>query len=71
MMRFAGIYELFKIKQDIGKILYTGYLTPLLSRENVHQRERPNAVSPILAGFFAVLGFELRAYTLSHSTSPF
>jgi hypothetical protein len=22
-------------------------------------------------GFFAVVGFELRAYTLSHSTSPF
>jgi hypothetical protein len=22
-------------------------------------------------GFFAVLGFELRAYSLSHSTSPF
>jgi hypothetical protein len=22
-------------------------------------------------GFFLVLGFELRAYTLSHSTSPF
>jgi hypothetical protein len=28
-------------------------------------------MSPVLFCFFAILGFELRAYTLSHCTSPF
>jgi hypothetical protein len=32
------------------------------------KRNRPNCG---LLSFFAVLGLELRAYTLSHSTSPF
>jgi hypothetical protein len=29
------------------------------------------SIPPAILCFFAVLGFELRAYTLSHSTSPF
>jgi hypothetical protein len=31
----------------------------------------PSVPHPFILSFFALLGFELRAFTLSHSTSPF
>jgi hypothetical protein len=31
---------------------------------------KPQNISKLLLFFFVVLGLELRAYTLSHSTSP-
>jgi hypothetical protein len=34
------------------------------------KRNRPNCGLLSFLSFFAVLGLELRAYTLSHSTSP-
>jgi hypothetical protein len=35
------------------------------------QRDGKGLFSFLFFSFFAILGFELRAFTLSHSTSPF
>jgi hypothetical protein len=53
---------------DYLELFYTELFTVITSKKSV---QKANEGSLVLFFLFLVLAFELRAYTSSHSTSPF
>jgi hypothetical protein len=55
----------------LQKFLYLQQRLKELCREHLCTHDLDSSIKYPIPHFFAVLGFELRTYTLSNSTSPF